>query len=188
MKTLNLSIGFFKAFVVIYVCMFLSGCFIADVWLGMDKEAVDKQIDTNKDGKISEEEAKASRFDVNKDGKIDEKEYKKAEEGSEAPTEIFQLLALLNVPFAGAAALGLTKFKKYKQHARALVGGIEDLINLKEDGFTKEDIYEAQRISAKYRTNAKALGKFVEEVKGEMRIKNQHLPEGSSRKRETPET
>lgn len=175
MKLLNLSIGFMKTFIVLYVCMFLSGCFLADAWLGMTKEEVIEQADTNKDGKVSEKEAKDSRFDTNKDGKIDENELEKAEQGSEAPTELFQFLALLNVPFAGAAAIGLTKFKKYKQHAKALVGGIEDLVHLKKDGITKEDIYAAQKISVKYRGDAKALGEFVKEVKGEMRLNNEHL-------------
>jgi len=167
-----------KTFIIIYVLMFVGSCAALDSWLGVDKEGVIERADTNKDGKISAEEAKASVFDIDKDGKIDEKEFKKAEEGSDAPSEFFGFLALFNIPLAGAAAVGLTKFKKYKKHARALIGGIEDLRHLGKDGYTIDDIYDAQKISAKYRSDAEQLGKFVKEVKGEMRIKNQHLPQG----------
>lgn len=178
MRLLNFSIGFMKTFIIIYVLMFVTSCAVLDEWLGWTKDEVFEIVDTNKDGKISPEEAKNSKFDLNKDGKIDEKEYEKAAEGNDAPSELFSFLALMNVPLAGVAAVGLSKFKKYKQHAKALIGGIEDLKNLGKDGYTIDDIYDAQKISARYRSDAVALGKFVKEVKGEMRIKNQHLAPG----------
>lgn len=172
---INGIVQFLRVFLIIYCCVFLTGCGFLDWWLGKDAETIVREADTDGDGKLSKEEIKASGYDLNGDGKLSEAELAKAMEGSEVPTQIAEMLAVLNVPFAGGLALALKKFKEYKGHSRALIGGIEDLIALKKDGYTKEDIYTAMAISKKHRTDAKKLGQFVEFVKNEIRLGSGHL-------------
>lgn len=172
---LNFSIAAIRGFILIYICTFMIGCGLIDWWLGPTPEKVYENIDVNKDGNISPEEIARSKYDLNKDGVFSPEEMVAATEGSDIPSIAFGILAALNVPFAGAAGLAMRKLKENKGHLRSMAGGIEDLVNLKEDGITKDDIYAAIDLSAKHRGDAKALHLVVKEIKTAIRSDGSHI-------------
>ena len=172
---LNFSIGSVRAFILIYICTFMFGCGIFTWYAGKTIPQVHKEIDTNKDGKLSKEEIKASAHDLNKDGEISVEEMEAATAGSDAPENILMILAGLNVPFALVIKNVLGKLKGSKENLYAVAGGIEDLVALKQDGITKADIYAAIKLSAKHRGNVKALHKVVKEIKTEIREAQSHI-------------
>lgn len=176
---LNISIAAIRGFLIIYICTFLTGCWIVDVWLGPTPEKVYKLMDANKDGQVSPDEIKASKYDLNKDGLLSMEEMLEATKGSNAPSDILMILAGLNIPFAGAVGIALKKIKENKAHVRSMAGGIEDLIHLGDDGYSKEDIYAAIALSAKHRGDAKALQKVVREIKDDIRLQQEHIKPGS---------
>ena len=166
MKYLN---NFMNTFILIYVLSLTSSCWIAEKYYGPTKEAVHEEIDVDKDGALSPEEIKASKYDLNNDGVMSDEEWEKATTGSELPGIVIALLMALNVPFAAGIKIINDKLKSNKKHVVSIVGGIEDLISLGKDGYTKEEIYEALKLSAEKRTDAKALAKVVGEIKSEIR-------------------
>ena len=175
---LNFSIIMTRVFMIASLCVIFSGCFFSDLvnsWLGVPAETVYNHIDLNKDGEITPEEIKASKYDLNKDGILSLEEMEKATGGSDLPSTLLTMAGVLGVPFAGILGITLKSIKKNKGHVRSIAGGIEDLIKLKQDGITKDDIYSAIKISAEKRGDAVALHKMVGEIKDDIRMMESHI-------------
>lgn len=158
-----------KIVVPVLLVVFLVGCTrdaTTEVF-GRDQAELMKELDLNGDGVITREEIKQSVWDKNKDGELDEGEVAAATE----PNALVQLAVGAVSAFFPMAGVLYTRAQRDRKHIRAIVGGVEDIVKLKgDDGkFSKEDLYEAIRLSSKKRTDAVALSKLVSDIKAEIR-------------------
>lgn len=166
MKYLN---TFLNSFLLLFIMTFTSSCFVADWYYGKSDEAIKKDIDTNKDGKLSTEEIKRSKYDLNKDGIISIDEMTKAKDASTIPSLVIGLLAAFNIPLAAGLKIVNAKLKDNESVSRSLIGGIDDLVALGKDGYSKADIYKAIEISTQKRGDVKKATKMIGEIKEEIR-------------------
>lgn len=162
-------ISFLRIFIIVYACFFITGCALVNHLLGKTPEIVTKEIDTDGDGKLSKKEIKLSKYDLNKDGILSIEEMTAAMAPHESSDLILGLLSAFNVPLAGLATMALKSSRKNKGHVHSLVGGIDDLIEKKQDGYTKAELYESIQNFAKKKDDFVALGKVVGTLKKEIR-------------------
>ena len=167
---------FMLAYFLTFAPVYLTGCAAADFLLGKSKESVVEEVDANKDGVLSEQEVKASPYDRDKDGELSVDEMIAAMAPHQSTDMLFEVMALLNVPFAGVGALALKKAREHRSAFESVVGGVEDLVHAGRDGFTKEDLYLALETSAKQRGNVDKIAGAVKQVKNEIRKSKSHIP------------
>jgi hypothetical protein len=157
-----------RIYIIAMMAIFLCSCGAIDFVLGKDKETVIREIDTNKDGKLSKREIVASEYDLNRDGVLSAEELAGAMAPNPMTDGLLAILSALNVPLIGAATYGLKQARKNREHITGLIAAgevIKDKITNEEvltrDGL--KDIYITSKNA--YSKDGKHLTKIYNEVK-----------------------
>ena len=117
---------FLNLYLLICVSFFVVGC--GEWFLGKTPEQIKKEIDINKDGKITEKEIKASVYDTNKDGILSKAEMTKATEPESKWIDgLLAALAGLNIPLVLGVKHYLNEARKNKGHVYQLIGDIQSI-------------------------------------------------------------